>query len=508
MGCPFAHLASLASAGKTSYHDRPADPQPRTSQVTLSQALRDGTAASHRQVERSKGVSLLLNSVTTGRSANSDDHQDQDALLFDRKDYLRWLVMLASIYITLEAGLRRTQTAEAQMVAPLLQPLLNSPLPALLGRTRSLLLDIAAHLAVLESHHGAQLEDLVQETRDTFDIDTAEGIDKEAPASRADLTDLVISLQPDALDFAVSATATATPPPPTSCPPTIQLSPAHIDLLTPAQVHATRGYARHLASFFSDTHRNGHDAGPLIVHAYTRYLGDLSGGQHILKKVAKRWPCEVEEQPSSESTALGDGFDFYRFKEAAAVPLTTTATGAAHASEPGLDGPGPSAADLKVLFRDCMDEGLDRHVGLGASRCGALTALVKEGNTSFEQNAALFEALLPAKHRMSAQDDDVLVEGTLPSHSPIALPQQSASPGPSLGSTALSLVQAVLLPTSAQKGRSAMSAAIPSTFSRSLVALLIVLVAALLWSTQRPVNFAARAMLREHSIAHNGTSLH
>ncbi|KAN0060246.1 hypothetical protein ACQY0O_007575 [Thecaphora frezii] len=398
MGCPFAHLASITSGSKIDDHDAPLP----GSQASLSQALKEGTAASHRQVERSKGVGMLLHSAAPGSLDASE------ALHFDRKDYVRWLVMLTSIYITLEAGLLRAQTsaplARGLSTVPLLQPLLDSGLPALLARTHTLLLDIAAHLATLESHQGTQLDDLVQETRDAFLVDSAEGVDREDAVTRSELSQLVLSLQPHALAISGgSATATA-------AAEDVLLTRKHLDLLTPAQVHATHGYVHHLVSLIqpdapSSEEREGDQVGLLLSHAYTRYLGDLSGGQHILKKVAKKWPCDGDVV-----ARLGDGFEFYRF-EGDAASVSPASASASVSTGAGKGTRASVAKDLKTTFRESMDGGLES-ASLASARDSLLVSLVREANVSFEQNAVLFESLLPAQHRMTDEEKAALAQAT------------------------------------------------------------------------------------------------
>lgn len=48
------------------------------------------------------------------------------------------------------------------------------------------------------------------------------------------------------------------------------------------------------------------DPSPLLAHSYTRYLGDLSGGQFIRKTIIKAYGLDE---------AGGLGVEFYEFKE-------------------------------------------------------------------------------------------------------------------------------------------------------------------------------------------------
>jgi hypothetical protein len=51
------------------------------------------------------------------------------------------------------------------------------------------------------------------------------------------------------------------------------------------------------------------DNGLILAHAYVRYMGDLSGGQHIVKRLAKLFPI-YQKSKKGQSTP---GFQFYSF---------------------------------------------------------------------------------------------------------------------------------------------------------------------------------------------------
>ncbi len=89
----------------------------------------------------------------------------------------------------------------------------------------------------------------------------------------------------------------------------------------------------------------------LVGHLYTRYLGDLSGGQ-ILARIAER----------SLGLAHGGGLAFYDFDDVADIPA------------------------MKTLFRGCLDE-------LGALPTAATSSVVDEANAAFKFNIAIFEQL-------------------------------------------------------------------------------------------------------------------
>lgn len=89
----------------------------------------------------------------------------------------------------------------------------------------------------------------------------------------------------------------------------------------------------------------------LIGHLYTRYLGDLSGGQ-ILARIAER----------SLGLAHGAGLDFYDFDEVADIPA------------------------MKTLFRSRLDE-------LDALPESQRAAVIDEANSAFRHNIAIFDQL-------------------------------------------------------------------------------------------------------------------
>jgi hypothetical protein len=97
MTCPFAKFAGILPASAAhvhALHGLDAAPISDTNArgLSLSDALRLGTARSHRAVEKSRGVSLLLQ--TTATAADAAD----EGLSFDRTDYTRFNIMLACIY--------------------------------------------------------------------------------------------------------------------------------------------------------------------------------------------------------------------------------------------------------------------------------------------------------------------------------------------------------------------------------------------------------------------------
>lgn len=119
---------------------------------------------------------------------------------------------------------------------------------------------------------------------------------------------------------------------------------------TPEQqrpVPAARAYADHLQALAD------HDPALLVAHAYTRYLGDLSGGQ-LLRGAAAR----IVDIPTD-----GPGLAFYDF---------------------------PQIPDLQVCKAD-----LRARLDALPLAPAEVTALVAEARSAFARNAAVFAELLP-----------------------------------------------------------------------------------------------------------------
>ncbi|ORY39814.1 hypothetical protein BCR33DRAFT_852978 [Rhizoclosmatium globosum] len=96
----------------------------------------------------------------------------------------------------------------------------------------------------------------------------------------------------------------------------------------------------------------------LVAHTYSRYLGDLSGGQMIAKRISK-----------SLSLETGAGLDFYEF--------------------PDIENHG----EFKVLYRGLLDK-LDTEEGLKVFL--DRDAFIQEAKQSFVFNIGLFEEALPS----------------------------------------------------------------------------------------------------------------
>jgi len=76
------------------------------------------------------------------------------------------------------------------------------------------------------------------------------------------------------------------------------------------------------------------DPSPLLAHAYVRYMGDLSGGQIIRRRLAKAYGLELSN--------AGSGLDFYDFKELGGSQRANM----------------PEVKRIKDWFRDGMNAGV------------------------------------------------------------------------------------------------------------------------------------------------------
>ncbi|KZP14754.1 heme oxygenase-like protein [Athelia psychrophila] len=135
------------------------------------------------------------------------------------------------------------------------------------------------------------------------------------------------------------------------CPvSTWQSNPAHTALLLshPAPLEAYESRIRALSE--------SGDAALLLAHAYVRYLGDLSGGQIIQRRVARAYDLDV---------ATGDGMRFYKF---------------------GATDEARSTKQLKEWYRAGMNTGVGDDAHLKAE-------ILAEANHVFELNMHLYSLL-------------------------------------------------------------------------------------------------------------------
>lgn len=389
MPCPFARLAAFASpldvAAAKLYHQQhnlyksdsasSASSSSSSSSQPLSEYLKDATAKAHREVESSQGVRQLMGLASSSSSSGTD-------IIFTRLDYVRWMVMLACIYAALEASLdvNNNTTRRAPALAPLYASRALSspskPLLAHLTRYEATMADIEAHLDVLrrseanEEGAGLALYEMVDLLNDHGDEES----------------DAVVELREAVAPFLARLSTSST----TSSP---QLEDDHLRLLRPAQARSTANYVRRLAQIGGSDATEGQAPDLLLAHSYVRYLGDLSGGQHIRRRVEKIFPMSKATPSSSR------GYDFYDFPS----PSPMAAAASWH-------------RELKDSFRDAMDAAPASVAGddvLGRKRM--MLAQGREASLAFELNKDLFEALvgngpttkLPA---LDAADDDLLSE--------------------------------------------------------------------------------------------------
>lgn len=103
------------------------------------------------------------------------------------------------------------------------------------------------------------------------------------------------------------------------------------------------------------------DPSCLLAHAYVRYLGDMSGGQFIRRRIAKAYDLDVDR---------GDGIRFYDFKKL-------------DSSESANMG---DLKKIKDWYRDGMNSGIGEDTTLKA-------AVLEEANKAFQLNASIFDLL-------------------------------------------------------------------------------------------------------------------
>lgn len=372
MPCPFAKFAALAAdsgSAYSQYHDYHSKQQQDASSSSsspstlppLSEYLKTATAKAHREVESSRGVRKLM-----GFSSGQDDKDD--GFVFGRLDYVRWMVMLGCIYAALESSLLAQDDSVPSMLGPLLRSRPSTSDASLMShllRFPAILADIQAHLDVLQqstgNEQGAGLtwDELIEDVRDTrLNQD-------EEDASLNELKLVMASIPQHAL---LSTSTTA---------PT--LSADHIELLSPAEAQATLVYVKRLVSLSTP----GIASDLLLSHAYVRYLGDLSGGQHIRRRIEKLFPVAAVDLSSSSSSKLEPepdaGFAFYAFRK------SQTYTGSESAWH----------HTLKDAFRTAMDSAIESTSSTSAATQTTLLDLQgKEASLAFELNKDLFEGII------------------------------------------------------------------------------------------------------------------
>ncbi|RDX50005.1 hypothetical protein OH76DRAFT_1482802 [Lentinus brumalis] len=129
------------------------------------------------------------------------------------------------------------------------------------------------------------------------------------------------------------------------------------------------------------------DPSRLLAHAYVRYLGDLSGGQFIRRRISKAYGLDDSA-----------GVSFYEFR-----PLGGTRSASDAAANAG------EMKRIKEWYRDGMNAGVGDNEELKA-------ALLDEANIAFEFNTALFDELKASSHESGPSSP---VELPSPLHSPV-----------------------------------------------------------------------------------------
>ncbi|CEH17148.1 Heme oxygenase [Ceraceosorus bombacis] len=345
-------------------------PEAFTSDTPLSARLQQGTARAHTAIERSRGVRALMG-LARG------DSSDGQTLGLERSEYIAWLVGLGCVYRTLEAYLT--------ISAPLLEPLQSMlDLPSLF-RTSTLEDDVRAHLCT--GAHIAAAGALYSKLEETEALDAlAHPLASESPAHQQ-LAELLAHLPHAARSIERSRAQF----------PTAQ----HLAIMSPLHASAVLRYSERLDTLgrAATTCRSGRstpsDEGvcltpldehktPLTAqrtglndtpdllpaHAYVRYMGDLSGGQHIAKRAKALWPIE--------DSGAEAGFQFYRFEKPAFFEESQRAW----------------EMSLKQDFRRAMDGGFE---DLSMAEQQTMSPLlVHEASLAFDLNRAIFDALVPS----------------------------------------------------------------------------------------------------------------
>ncbi|CAL1712264.1 unnamed protein product [Somion occarium] len=213
--------------------------------------------------------------------------------------------------------------------------------------------------------------------------------------------------------------------------PSWKSHPVHVELTsTPPQ--QLKDYITRLQTLADSS-----DPSPLLAHAYVRYLGDLSGGQFIRRRLAKVY--ELED---------GAGLTFYEFKQ--------------------LGGSGSSTmGDMKKIkewYRDGMNAGVGDDQDLKAR-------ILEEANIAFELNSGLFTIL-----RAPSNPSIMITSPAAPPLGEPLTPVESESPTPSSSpSSPLGEAPKVVFEVKEPEGSYRISAVIALIVALSLAHFLLVL---------------------------------
>ncbi|KAH7927808.1 heme oxygenase-like protein [Leucogyrophana mollusca] len=130
----------------------------------------------------------------------------------------------------------------------------------------------------------------------------------------------------------------------------------------PAHVALTKSPPPALLDYSSRIHRISESDPPrLLAHAYVRYLGDMSGGQILRRRIAKAYGLDIAE---------GSGIQFYHFS----------------AFRGGKSGTGDNIRKMKDWYREGMNSAVGNDANLKA-------AILDEAILAFELNSALLATL-------------------------------------------------------------------------------------------------------------------
>jgi heme oxygenase len=365
MGCPFAMFANITGINPSqhsSYHHAKEVHASSSSitieeKSTLTEKMKEATWSVHRQLERSVGVSALM-----GKSINGTSN-------VDRKDYLKFLIMLSCIYAQMESIIINANSNIKQACLPIL-------------RTNSLFFDIQAHLDELLCTTNADIIDLLD-----LQDDEQQTVENDAK------TFLTLAVQDAQANLTQDGILNDNIP---------RLNMNHINLLSSRQVDAVVTYIRRLKSLskinyndegisFTPTeeyHPTNQSASittskphPILAHAYVRYMGDLSGGQHMLKRLSKQFAIQ--------HTDVQHGFAFYIFDK---------------------------PAQLKESLRNSINS-----IEIDQS---STQTMIEEAISAFDLHHALFESLLdlPTEETtilLNEDQDDSLLALSIPGAFPI-----------------------------------------------------------------------------------------
>jgi heme oxygenase (biliverdin-producing, ferredoxin) len=272
------------------------------------------------ELDATQPVSALLRQATAAAHAAAEHSPGAGWLArgeLDLAEYIRFNLMLWAVYGVLESALATHATD------PVLAPTYR---PAQLARTERLEADIAYLLETLPASDLPSPSSSSATTKEPLPLARA------APAS-----------------FAAHPLYTAFLAAP---PPALTAYLARLHTLAASRASAPL----------------------LLAHAYVRYLGDLSGGQVIRRRIAKAYALPTDDGADS-------GTAFYAFGVS---------------GESGRDAGAGDMRRIKQAFREGMDEGAGDDAALKRR-------LADEANVAFALNTALFDALrAPTAHVAAA----------------------------------------------------------------------------------------------------------